>query len=68
MAYRIHRLGYKFAPSEGSDILIRDASGKEIFSIAFEGGFVAAGPAEPYTAHSREYADDDDMTGTIFDW
>lgn len=64
----INRLAYKFAPPEDHDILIRDAKGREIFSIAFEGSFVASGPAKPYTVHSREYADDDDMVGTITDW
>lgn len=64
----IHRLAFKFAQPVAQDILIRDAAGTELFSIAFEGGFVAQGPVEPYTVHTREYADDDDMVGTITDW
>ncbi len=64
----IHRLAYRFSPESSNDILIRDAAGNEVFSIAFEGGFVASGPAEHYTAHSREYADDDDTVGTITNW
>lgn len=64
----IHRLAFHFSPPDTQDILIRDIAGTEIFSIAFEGGFVASGPAEPYTAHSRDYVNDDDMVGTIVDW
>lgn len=64
----IHQLGYKFSPPVPQDILIRDDAGEEIFSIAFEGGFVASGPSGPYTVHSRKYADDDDMVGAITDW
>lgn len=68
VAHWIHQLAYKFDQPECQDVLIRDESGAEIFNIAFEGGFVASGPCEPYTAHSREYADDADMIGTIVDW
>lgn len=64
----LHRLAYKFSPEESQEVLIRDGEGNEIFSIAFEGGFVASGPCEPYTAHTREYANDDDLVGIVIDW
>lgn len=64
----IHRLAYRFDQPYPQDILIRDADGREIFNVAFEGGFVATGPVAPFTAHSRVYADDEDMVGTITDW
>ncbi len=64
----IHQIAYWFCPLEEQDILIRDVNGTEIFSVAFVGGFVASGPVEPYTAHSREYANESDMVGTITDW
>lgn len=63
-----HRIGYRIAPGEARDVLLRDADGVEIFSISVDGGFVASGPREPYTAHTRTYTDDDDLTGTITDW
>lgn len=62
-----HRIGYWFFPEEGQDIFVRDADGKEIFDIAFCGGWVITGPSEPYTLHSRTYADDDDLEGTVED-
>lgn len=63
-----HHIGYKFSPGVCQEVLIRDGDGVEIFDITFEGGFVATGPRHPYTAHSREYADDDDEVGTVTDW
>lgn len=68
VASRIHWLAYRFSSPVPQDILIRDANGTELFSIAFEGSFVASGPMEPYTVASREYVDDADMVGTITDW
>ena len=68
IAHWIHRLAFQLCPPQCEDIVIRDADGSEVFSIAFEGGFVASGPCEPYRVYSREYADDDDMVGTETEW
>lgn len=67
IASRIHRLAYQFSPWEGHELLIRDKDGAELFSVAFEGGFVATGPYEPFTLHCRHYEGDDDMEGTVED-
>lgn len=63
-----YRIANRFSPDPEHDLFIRDADGKEIFSIAFTGGFVATGPWEPYTVHARHYDGDDDYEGTVEDW
>lgn len=63
----IHRIAYKIHPDEGHELLIRDSNGTEIFSVAFQSGFVATGPPEPFTLHCRHYEGDDDMEGTVED-
>lgn len=68
VACYIHQLAFVFARPEHQCIVIRDRDGEEVFSVSFEGGFVASGPSDGYTASSREYADDDDMVGTEVAW
>lgn len=63
VAHWFHKVGYWFHTPECHDIIVRDAAGEQIFNIAFDGGFVASGPPEPYTLHCRHYADDDDLVG-----
>lgn len=67
VAHWIHQLGYRFAASEYHDVLVRDSDGVELFSVAFEGGFVASHPPKPYTIHCRHFTDDDDTEGTVVD-
>lgn len=61
------QFAYRFAPVEAHEILVRDSEGVELFSVAFEGGFVASHPPKSYTIHCRHFTDDDDTEGTVVD-
>ena len=47
IAHYIHKLAFMFVKPKWNDLVLRDKDGKEIFSISFEGGFVASGPMGP---------------------
>lgn len=61
IAHRIHRIAYRFAAAEGHTIELLDGNGEQIFNVAFEGGFVATGPADPYVMNVSCDDEEDDQ-------